>query len=48
MGFAKSVNCIIKIADFNLSSIFDKNQSDRLQNSEGTVYFYAPEMCSEG
>ena len=45
---AKLVVNIVIAADFNVSTMLEKDQSDKLQNSEGTIYFYAPEMCNQG
>ena len=42
-----SILCLI-LADFNVSAMFGENQSDRLQKTEGTIYFYSPEMCNPG
>ena len=40
-----SILCLI-LADFNVSAMFEK--SDIVQKTEGTIFFYAPEMCNGG
>jgi serine/threonine protein kinase len=37
---------IFIIVDFGVSEIFDSNQIDKLNNTQGTYYFMSPEMLS--
>lgn len=34
-------------ADFNVSAMIGRNKSTKLTQVEGTMYFYAPEMCED-
>ena len=39
---------IIKIGDFGVSTMTEKEDDDVLTNTQGTYHFMAPEVCSSG
>ncbi len=40
-------NNIPKLTDFNVSTLLERENSNKLNKAEGTAYFYSPEMCAE-
>ena len=38
---------IPKLTDFNVSAMMEKYKDNKLENLEGTMYFYAPETCGD-
>ena len=40
-------NNIPKITDFNVSAMMDRYKENKIDSVEGTMYFYAPETCTD-
>jgi len=38
---------LIFLADFNVSAMVERYQDKKIDSVEGTMYFYAPETCSD-
>lgn len=45
--FNNTYNTNSNTADFNVSALIDQRKTSKVQKVEGTMYFYAPEMCKE-